>query len=171
MAWTAQSVQTTVASGLEPMPWHHHSTQQHEPPTARALCLQGIAADLVVPVTRLHPHLCASPSSYFNAYHMAAHSFPTLHPLASSSSLPGSLMTANPVSSSIQPALQACSSINRLKFLASHLSQIISNFAPIALHRTAALSRSAFAISSHICCQANCLTCALQFEAQLSKAR
>ena len=97
---------------------------------------------------------------------MAAHSFPALHPLASSSSLPGSLMTANPVSSSIQPALQACNSINRLKFLAPHLSQIISNFAPIALHRTAPLYLSAFAISSHICCQANCLTCALQFEGQ-----
>lgn len=85
-----------------------------------------------VPVTRLLLHLCASPSSYFNTYHMAAHSFPALHALTSFSSLPGSLVTANPVSSSIQPAFQTCNSVNRLKFLAPHLSQLISNFAPIA---------------------------------------
>lgn len=74
-------------------------------------------------------------------------------------------MTATPVSS-IQPALQACNSINRMQFLALHLSQLISNFAPIALHCTVPLCLSAFAISSHACCQANCLTCALQFEGQ-----
>lgn len=166
MDQTSQSVQTTMVFSLEPVPWHH-STEQHEPPTARAVHLQGITADLAVPVTRLPPHLCASPSSYFNTYHTAALSFPTLHPLAASSSLPSSLMTANPVSSSIQPALQACNSVNRLKFLASHLRHIISNFAPIALHRTAPLCLSAFAISSHICCQEYCLTCALQFAGQL----
>lgn len=138
MAQTSQTVRTTVALGLETAPWHH-STQQHEPPTARALCLQGIAADSVVPVTRLSPHLCASPSSYFNAYHMA------LYPLASSSSLPDSLMTANPVSFSIQLPLQACNSINRLRFLVSHLCQIISNFAHTALHHTAPLCLLAFA--------------------------
>lgn len=95
---------------------------------------------------------------------MATHSFPVLHPFASSS-LP-CLTTATPVSSSIQPALQAGNSINRIQFLALHLSQLISNFAPIALHCTVSLCLSAFAISPHVCCQANCLTCALQFEGQ-----
>lgn len=74
-------------------------------------------------------------------------------------------MTATPVSS-IQPALQACNSINRKQFLVLHLSQLISNFAPTALHCTVPLCLSAFAISPHACCQANCLTCALQFEGQ-----
>lgn len=151
-------------------PWHrvwspcHVTTPQHELPTARALHLRGVAADVAAPVTRLNPHLCASPSSYFNAYHMADRSFPALHPLASFSSFPDSLVTAKPVSSSIQPALQPCNSMDRLQFFAAHLSRTIFIFAPIALHRTAPLCLSALAISPDICCQANCLTCTLQFE-------
>lgn len=153
--------------------WHLAWSQCHSTtPLSSTNCLQQ---EPCVCKASLLTWLCQSPGCLpICVHHLQVilthttwplNSFPALHPLASSSSLPGSLMTANPGSSSIQPVLQAYNSINRLKFLAPHLSQNISNFAPIALHHTAPLCLSAFAITSHSC-QANHLTCALWFEGQ-----
>lgn len=150
-----------MAFGLKPVPRHQSAAQtaySRSPVPARHHCWLGCASHQAV--------------SLFGCITFKVILIHTTWPLILSLfcipllPLLSRFMIATPVSSSNQPALQACNSINRIQFLALHLSQLISNFAPIALYCTVPLSLSAFAVSSDVCCQANCLTCALQYEGQ-----